>query len=95
MRYRSAIPAPQRRFRKIPGWRQRKCTGDTTAIITTTIIVGTAGITTIIVIIAIIITVTGTAGERGSPARTNRPASLRACFVFRAATNSARLLPAI
>jgi hypothetical protein len=68
MRYRSAIPAPPRRFRKIPNQRRRKCTGDTTAIITTTIIVGTAGITT--TTIATIITVTGTGGECGSLTQT-------------------------
>ena len=59
-RYRSAIPAPRRQFRKIPDWRQRKCTGDTTAIIAIiACIITTAAITIIITI------VTGTAGERG------------------------------
>jgi hypothetical protein len=79
MRYRSAIPAPPRRFRKIPNQRQRKCTGDTTAIITTTIIVGTAGITTTI---DTTIIVTGTAGKccDSLAQLSNRLASLRACF---------------
>ena len=58
-------------------------------IISITIIVGTAGI-----IITAIITVTGTAGDCDGQAR-EQAASLRACFVFRAATNSARLLRAI
>jgi hypothetical protein len=69
MRCRSAIPAPPRRFRKMPGWRQRKCIGGITAIT-----VGT---------IATIIIATGTAGERDSLAQmSHRPASLRACFRF-------------
>jgi hypothetical protein len=69
MRCRSAIPAPPRRFRKTPGWRQRKCIGGITAII--------AGTT------ATIIIATGTAGECDSLApRSSRPASLRACFRF-------------
>jgi hypothetical protein len=82
MRYRSAMPALRRQFRKIPNWRQRKCTGDTTAIITitTTIIVCTAGIITTI---AIIITVIGTGGKGGSFAQiSSRPVSPRACLQF-------------
>jgi hypothetical protein len=76
-RCRSVIPAPPRRFRKMPGWRQRKCIGGTVIII---IIGGTAGTitatTTIIMAIA-----TGTAGERDCLAqRSSRPVSLRACF---------------
>jgi len=75
-RYRSAIPAPRRLFRKIPNWRRRRCTGDITAIIIiivtiivtiiVIIIVGTAGIIATITIITAITTVTGTAGKRGS-----------------------------
>jgi hypothetical protein len=72
MRYRSAIPAPPRRFRKTPGWRQRKCIGG--------IIVITAGIAGTIIIATTII-VTGAAGECDSLAqRSSRPASSRACF---------------
>jgi hypothetical protein len=74
-RYRSAIPAPRRLFRKIPSWRRRRCTGGITAIIIIIvtiivtiiiIIVGTAGIIATITIITAITTVTGTAGKRGS-----------------------------
>jgi len=47
-----------------PGWRQRKCIGDTTATITTIIIVGIAGTTTIITVTTTTATTTtGTAGE--------------------------------
>jgi hypothetical protein len=67
MRYRSAIPALPRRFKRTPGWRLRKCTGDTTA---TTIIItgGIAGTITIIAIITTII-VTGTGGKCDSLAQ--------------------------
>jgi hypothetical protein len=54
MRYRSAIPAPPLRFRKMPGWRRLKCIGGIT-----TIIGGTAGT----IIIAITIIVTGATGK--------------------------------
>jgi hypothetical protein len=59
MRSRSAVPVPPRPFRKTPGWRQRKCIGDT--IVITTTIGGIAGI--IATITTIIIIATGTAGE--------------------------------
>jgi hypothetical protein len=84
MRCRSAIPAPPRRFRKIPDRRQRKCIGGITAITVGTITVGT---------IATITIATGTAGERDSIAQmSHRPASSRACFRFGAALKLARLL---
>jgi len=74
MRCRSAIPAPPRRFRKMPGWRPRKCIGGIV-----TIIGGTAGT----IIIATTIIVIGTAGKSdSSPQISHRPASLRACFRF-------------
>jgi hypothetical protein len=85
-RFRSAIPAPPRRFRKTPGWRQRKCIGGTTII---TITVGIAGT----IIIATIITVTGAIGKSDNSALiSHRPASLRACFRFSCALKLARLL---
>ena len=72
MRCRSAIPAPPRRFRKMPGRRRRKCIGGTIAIT-----VGIAGT----IIIATTIIATGAAGECDSLAqRSSRPASSRACF---------------
>ena len=70
MRCRSVIPAPPRRFRKIPDRRQRKCIGGITAITVGTITI--ADTTTIII-------ATGTAGERGS--LTHRTGPVRwACF---------------
>ena len=78
MRYRSAIPAPPQRFRRMPGWRQRKCIGGIITI--TAIIVGIAG-TTVIIIITTTIIATGIAGKRGGPGQiSHRPASARACF---------------
>ena len=91
MRYRSAIPAPPRRFKRIPSWRRRKCTGETIAIITitTTIIVGTAGIITTI---AIIITATGTGGKCDSlTAISSGPVSSRACLHSVAAMKSGEI----
>jgi hypothetical protein len=64
MRYRLAIPAPPPRFRMMPGWRQPKCIGDTTAT-ATIIIVGIAGTTIIITVTTTTTATTGTAGKRG------------------------------
>jgi hypothetical protein len=86
MRCRSAIPAPPRRFRRTPGWRQRKCIG---GIIT--IIGGTAGT----IIIATTITITGAAGKRDNSADIAQARSLRACFRLSGALKLARLPPVI
>ena len=85
MRCRSAIPAPPRRFRRMPGWRQRKCIGGIITIIGGTIIIATT----------ITITITGAAGKRDNSADIAQARSLRACFRLSGALKLARLPPVI